>query len=60
MQTVEQHAEISVPKAFIGPGQNNNMELYYVFIVSAIFSWAISAPLIQKGMSTADTHFNIP
>ncbi len=35
------------------------MELYYVFIVSAIFSWAISAPLIQKGMATADTRFKI-
>jgi drug/metabolite transporter (DMT)-like permease len=35
------------------------MELYYVFIISAIFSWAISAPLIQKGMSAADTRFKI-
>jgi len=35
------------------------MELYYVFIVSAIFSWAISAPLIQKGMGEADTRFKI-
>jgi len=60
MQAGEQHIEISFSKAFIGPWQNNSMELYYVFIVSAIFSWAISAPLIQKGMSTADTHFNIP
>jgi len=35
------------------------MELYYIFIISSIFSWAISAPLIQKGMRTADTKFKI-
>ena len=35
------------------------MELYPVFITSAIFAWALSAPLIQKGMRSADSGFRV-
>jgi drug/metabolite transporter (DMT)-like permease len=35
------------------------MEMYSVFIVSAIFAWALSAPLIQRGMKSADSGFKV-
>jgi drug/metabolite transporter (DMT)-like permease len=33
------------------------MELYFVFLIAAIISWSISAPLIQKGMKFSNTNF---